>query len=214
VVQGYTAKLLQEVRTADPHYDSLAAIETAAAKCADLTQQLLTIGHRTPYYPEPVDISNIIAAEEEIIRSLIGEGIQWEIMPGPSLKFVYADPRQIRRVVTNLVTNARDAMPQGGTLRIETSNIQIGERTTGYPTDITPGDYVRLAVADTGTGLTEDVKTHMFEPFFTTKEPGKGTGLGLPTVYGIVKQNGGHIIVHSKSGKGAIFEVLLPALVS
>lgn len=212
VIVGHTALLLAETDKSDPQYGPLSAIRDAAARCAGLTQHLLAIGSRQEVHPKVISINAVITAEENIIRGLVGEGIELVIKLEPSLGLVYADPNQIQRVVTNLVTNARDATPRGGKLIITTSGIEIHEGDTRFPADVKPGTYTRLSVSDTGIGLTEGVSKHLFEPFFTTKEPGKGTGLGLSTVYGIVTQSGGHIVVLSEPGKGTTFEILLPAL--
>ncbi len=159
----------------------------------------LAFSRRQNLQPAPLNLDEVVAANEGIIRALIGANIELAINLASSNVIVYADPTQIQRVLANLVTNARDAMPQGGRLTIATSNLNVAEKDTAYP-GIKSGNYVRLSITDTGVGLSEEVRFHMFEPLFTTKEPGKGTGLGLATVYGIVTQSGGHVAAHGRAG--------------
>ena len=212
LVRGHTAQLLRRIDLSEPAYDNLTDIEHAVSRCIELTRQLLTIGGKSEFHPKLISINEVIAGEENDIRRLLGPGIQLVIQPDPSLKLVYADPSHIQRVLVNLVTNARDAMPDGGTLTVRTSNVQVAEHATDLPETHKPGPYVRFAVVDTGFGLTDEGKAHLFEPFFTTKGPGKGTGFGLPTVYGLVTQNGGYVVVNSQPGEGTTFEILLPAM--
>ena len=146
-----------------------------------------------------------------MLRRLIGEHIEMVILPGADLEPVKVDPGQMEQVLMNMAVNARDAMPQGGRLVIETANVALGESETLQHTDIAPGKYVMLRITDTGAGITREVKDHIFEPFFTTKGVGEGTGLGLSTCYGIVTQNGGFIDVDSELGQGACFKIFLPA---
>jgi CheY-like chemotaxis protein len=146
-----------------------------------------------------------------MIRRLIGDNIEVITVAGETLSGIWADPGQIQQVILNLAVNARDAMPEGGVLRFETANIHVGEGYVGAASvAIPPGEYVMLAVQDTGVGMTDEIRTRVFEPFFTTKQPGRGTGLGLSTVYGIVKQAGGHIWVYSEPGMGTAFKVFFP----
>src|SRR5262249_7435675 len=188
----------------------LADAQSAAQQCAALTEQLLAIGRRQHLRPERINLNELIASEEALLRSMIGQGIEFVQDLDPSLGFVYADPVQLRRILANLTTNARDAMPGGGRLRIATATVDFGPRSTVVAAEIRPGRYVRLTVTDTGIGLSEEVKQHMFDPFFTTKPAGKGSGLGLSTVYGIVTQSGGHVSVRSESGTGTTVDILLP----
>lgn len=176
VIMGHLALVLERMDPALPVHEALVAAETAAEQCAALARQLLAIGRRQHLRPEVISLNDVIADEEANIRSMIGQDVEYVKDLDPSLGFVYADPVQIRRIVANLATNARDAMPQGGTLSIATSNVDVAPEATAVA-DIPPGQYVRLTVTDAGIGLTEDVKEHMFDPFFTTKAPGKGTGL-------------------------------------
>jgi signal transduction histidine kinase len=146
-----------------------------------------------------------------MLRQLVGERIQLVTILDPSLRVVNADPGQVDQIVLNLVMNARDAMPRGGALTISTSNTDIAAGAAAIP-GVRPGSYVQLTVTDTGTGMSEEVRSHLFEPFYTTKEPGKGTGLGLSSVYGLVQQGGGHIVFESELDNGTSFNILLPAL--
>jgi two-component system cell cycle sensor histidine kinase/response regulator CckA len=211
VLIGNTTELLQEVTESGPVRERLSAIEDAATQCARLTEQLLTFGRKQHFKPRIISLNDVVAGDERIIRSLIGAGIELILDLGSPLGLVNADPTHIQRAVANLVTNARDAMPHGGTLTVATTNLEIEAEDPAYP-GILPGSYVRLSVSDTGIGLTEEVRTHIFEPFFTTKEPGRGTGLGLSTVYGMVTQGGGHVAVRGEPGKGTRFDILLPVV--
>jgi CheY-like chemotaxis protein len=156
--------------------------------------------------PATVDLNATLAGSERLLRALLGEAVRLETSPGPDLWPVRCDPAQIEQVLFNLAGNARDAMPSGGTLSIFTANVQSGSGRSDPPA----GDWVRLRVRDSGGGMSREVKDHLFEPFFTTKPSGQGTGLGLATVYGIVRQAGGHVRVESEPGKGTTFDVLLP----
>jgi two-component system cell cycle sensor histidine kinase/response regulator CckA len=204
-----TTQLLQEAAKSGRVHESLSAIEDAATRCARLTGQLLAFARQQHLRPQLINLNDVIAGDERIIRILIGAGIELVLDLGSSLRLVYADPTQIQRALANLATNARDAMPQGGKVTVATSNIRVEADDAEYP-GMPPGSYVRLSVSDTGIGLTEEIRAHLFEPFFTTKEPGKGTGLGLSTVYGIVKQGGGHMTVHGEPGNGTRFDIILP----
>jgi len=209
VVLGQTAQLLKNATESGPDRQRLASIENAATQCARLTAQLLAFGRKQRLAPRLISLNEVIAGDEGVIRSLIGGAIELVIDLASPIGLVYADPVQIQRILANLVTNSRDAMPDGGTVTVATSNVTILAEEAMHP-GLEPGPYVRLSVSDNGLGLTEEIRTHLFEPFFTTKAQGKGTGLGLSTVYGIVTQSGGHISVHSEPGKGARFDILLP----
>jgi two-component system, cell cycle sensor histidine kinase and response regulator CckA len=160
--------------------------------------------------PRVIDLNSVVADMGKMLPRLIGEHIEYTFEPSPALSPVKADPGQIEQVILNLVVNARDAMPNGGKITARTENVEIDEFGAAERPPMSPGSYVRLSVADTGHGMDEKTKTHIFEPFFTTKEIGKGTGLGLATVYGIVKQSGGYIWVESEVGRGSRFEIYLP----
>ncbi len=210
VIVGNTASLLDRVNEIDPQRPHLAAIEDAATLCTSLTAQLLAFGRKQHLHPEFIVLNEVILAEESIIRSLSGDSIEVDFQLQPDLWRVYADPTQMQRTLANLVANGRDAMPHGGKLTIATSNLALDKEEAAYP-GLPAGRYVRLAVADTGIGLTAEVRRHIFEPFFTTKPGNKGSGFGLATVYGIVTQSGGRILAHGEPGEGATFEIVLPA---
>ncbi len=210
VILGYTGLLLDQLGTDDPRRSEATEIYRAAERAASLTRQLLAFSRKQVLQPRPVDLNAVIANIEPMLRRLIGEDVQLTIAGGEGLWRVKADPGQIEQVIMNLAVNARDAMPRGGKLTIETVNAELdagGARQQGA----SPGRYVMLAVGDTGCGMTAQVKAHLFEPFFTTKGYGEGTGLGLATVYGIVGQSGGHISVLSEVNRGTTFRLCFPA---
>lgn len=209
VVMQHADLLLKQSAESDPARERLATIVMASTECSKLIAQLLAFSRKQHLRPRLVSLNDVVVGEERITRSLIGEGIELDVDLGTPLGLVYADPAQLQRVLANLVTNARDAMPNGGKLTIATSSVTIGPEDDIYP-GIAPGPHVRLSVSDSGIGMTEEIRTHIFEPFYTTKAPGKGTGLGLSTVYGIVAQSGGHIAVRSRQEHGSTFEILLP----
>jgi PAS domain S-box-containing protein len=210
VIIGQLLIVLDGLDPGDPIYKALSMAASAAGQCATLTEELLAIGGRQRLRPESINWNGLIRADYSIIRSLIGEGIELTNQLDPSLGFVYADASQARRVLTNLVSNASDAMLKGGRLTIATSNVDLAAPLVTYPSDVPAGSYVRLSITDTGIGLSKEVKERMFEPFFTTKPVGRGTGLGLSTVYGVVTQSGGYISVRDNPGGGTIFEILMP----
>jgi PAS domain S-box-containing protein len=212
VIQCNADELLKGAMRSGGDYVGLAAIANSADRCAALIHQLLTIGLRSYIKPVKIDLNIVISGEERVIRALAGSAVTYSTELQPVLPQVYADPTQIQRLLANLVTNARDAMAGGGTLRIETSAVEFHETTATRPASVPAGRYVRLAVIDTGPGLSEAAKQHLFEPFFTTKRPGKGTGLGLSTVHGIVTQAKGYVALHSAPGQGTEVEMLFPAL--
>ncbi|HEX9941242.1 MAG TPA: ATP-binding protein [Thermoanaerobaculia bacterium] len=185
-------------------------IQKAGERAAALARQLLAFGRKQVLQPRVLRLNQVIHDMEPMLRRLIGEHIRLEIRLDPADGAVHVDLGQLEQVVLNLVVNARDSMPQGGALLLAAESLEIapGERLSGF--DLPPGSYVQLSVTDTGTGITPEVMGHLFEPFFTTKERGKGTGLGLATVHGIVNQSGGHIWVESDPGRGSRFTVLLP----
>jgi PAS domain S-box-containing protein len=185
-------------------------IKRAAERAAALTRQLLAFARREVVRPQVLDLDTVIAALEEMLRRAIGEHVQLVMSPGRDLWPILADPGQLEQVLVNLAVNARDAMPAGGTLTIDTSNITVDDEAAAGGFKARQGHNVRLRVSDTGTGMTREVIEHVFEPFFTTKEKGAGTGLGLATVYGILAQSGGSIQVYSELGTGTTFSILLP----
>ncbi len=214
VISSY-AELLSDSIGGNPKAQHQAAeILKAARRAAGLTRQLLAFSRKQVMSPRVLDLNTVLADIERMLPRLIGENIQVEIRPGASLWMVKADPVQIEQVIMNLAVNARDAMPRGGHLVLETTNAQLDEEYARRHVGTSPGEHVMLAVSDTGCGIPADILPHIFEPFFTTKELGKGTGLGLPTVYGIVKQSGGSVWVYSEVGHGTVFKVYLPRSVA
>jgi PAS domain S-box-containing protein len=210
VITGYSELALRRL----PHEDTLrhhvAEIKKAGVRAATLTRQLLAFSRKQVLQPKVIDLNSIVANMGEMMRRLIGEDVELRTVLAPDLGSTKADPGQIEQVIMNLVVNARDAMPHGGNLIIETENVYLNESYTESHISVRPGNYVMLAVSDTGEGISTENREHIFEPFFTTKETGRGTGLGLSTVYGIVKQSGGNIWVYSEVGQGTAFKVYLP----
>jgi two-component system, cell cycle sensor histidine kinase and response regulator CckA len=211
VILGYTDRLRAEIDDGRANRDTLKEIRAAAERAAALTKQLLAFSRRQVLQPRILALNDIVQNMQEMLKRLIGENIELVTKLSPDLGLVRADPGQLDQVIVNLVVNARDAMAQGGRLVIETSNVKV-ETSHRRDHDTPPGDYVRLAVTDTGCGISAQTQARMFEPFFTSKEAGKGTGLGLATVYGIVKQSDGHISVRTELGKGSTFTITLPRL--
>jgi two-component system cell cycle sensor histidine kinase/response regulator CckA len=185
-------------------------IQKAAGRAVSMTRQLLAFSRMQVLQPVVLDLNGVVSEMGKMLPRLIGEHIEYVFSPEPQLKPVTADPGQIEQVILNLAVNARDAMPNGGTLTLRTTNVSVDAVEAARRPPMSPGDYVLLSITDTGHGMNPETKAHIFEPFFTTKEVGKGTGLGLATVYGIVKQSGGFIWVQSSLGKGTTFEIYLP----
>ena len=207
---GYADLVLDSFDPADPRKKDMEEIKRAANRAAGLTRQLLAFSRKQVMQPRRVNLNEIIQNLETLLLKLIGQEIVLLIDPGPSLWAVKADPGQIEQVLMNLASNAKDAMPDGGRLTISTANDNLGPDDAAALVGIEPGRFVRLSVADSGHGIPDHVRAHIFEPFFTTKEQGKGTGLGLATVYGIVKQSGGWIYLDETPGTGASFRIYLP----
>lgn len=208
-ILGYADLLLEDMGDA-PWRTDVGEIKRSAERAAMLTRQLLAFGRRQILVPQVVDVNTLIADLERMLVRLIGEDIGLSTELAGDLRLVSVDPGQLTQAVMNLVVNARDAMPHGGKLLIETKNIHLDETYAASRDDVAAGDYIMVAVSDTGIGMNDAVKAHLFEPFFTTKERGQGTGLGLSTAYGIVKQSGGHIAVYSEPARGSTFRIYLP----
>ncbi len=209
-IVGYAQLGSATLPSENPVADYLQAISQAAERAADLTNQLLVFSRRQPVTPRVLDLNHLIIDFDRMLRRLLGVNIELVVLLAPDLKAIKADPTQMDQVLMNLAVNAKDAMPHGGKLIIETSNVSLSQSRVSNLPDVSPGEYVMLSVTDTGEGIPEEVKSRIFEPFFTTKAIGKGTGLGLATCYGFVKQCGGYIQVESERSKGSTFRVYLP----
>ena len=209
VIGGYSSMLLSKLPPDSPHRTSIEEIKNAGDRAAALTRQLLAFSRKQVLRPKVLDLNVVVRDMEKMVRRLIGEGIDLLALPSPVLGKVKADPGEIEQVLLNLIVNARDAMPAGGKLTIETRNVTFSEDDAERHA-AQPGAYVLLAVSDTGCGMDAAIQQRVFEPFFTTKGSGKGMGLGLATVYGTVKQSGGNIWVYSEVERGTTFKVYLP----
>jgi PAS domain S-box-containing protein len=212
IITGYGQMILNNLAPGDPNHHSAEQIIRAGERAATLTQQLLAFSRRQVLQPKVLDLNHLVARLGSMLKRLIGEDIDLRLVLPPDLGRVSADPGQVEQVLMNLVVNARDAMPKGGTLTVETANVQLDEGYVGSYVAIPAGGYVRLAVSDNGAGMDAATQARLFEPFFTTKGSGKGTGLGLSTVLGIVKQSGGSVEVHSSQGMGTSVKVYLPRI--
>jgi PAS domain S-box-containing protein len=210
-IVGYADLLAAELGDAR-QLEDLEEIRKAARRAAALTRQLLAFSRKQVLEPRIIDVNGVVTNLEKMLRSLISANIDLRTALATDLAAARADPNQLEQVIMNLVINARDAMPEGGTLTIETGNASLDENYAAQHVSVVPGEYVMLAVTDTGCGMSEETKARIFEPFFTTKPAGRGTGLGLSTVYGIVKQSGGNIWLYSEPGKGTTFKIYLPAV--
>lgn len=210
IISGYTELIEMGLPPENPLRAHASEVLKAGERAAALTRQLLAFSRQQVMAPQVLDLNSVVTNIHKMLRRLIGEDVELTTISAPDLGTVRADPGQIEQVIMNMAVNARDAMPEGGKLTIETSNVDLD---TGYARihfPIAPGRYVQLSISDTGCGMDEEVQKHIFEPFFTTKEHGKGTGLGLATVYGIVKQSDGYIWVYSEKGNGTTFKIYLP----
>ena len=210
VILGHGSIMLQDLNQADPMRDEVEAIMRAGDRAAELTRHLLAFSRQQVIAPRILDLNVVLRESERMLRRLLGEDIELVTRYERNLAKVRVDPAQIDQIVMNLAVNARDAMPDGGKLTIETRDVALDETYASSHFEVVPGPHVMLAVSDTGVGMTKDVQARIYEPFFTTKDKGKGTGLGLSTIFGIVKQSNGNIWVYSEPGEGTTFRIYFP----
>jgi two-component system, cell cycle sensor histidine kinase and response regulator CckA len=209
-IGGYAELVSTSLDASDDRQEYIAGIRQATDHAAALTRQLLAFSRSQELRPAVLDVSQVVSAVEPMLRRLLGEQIELIVRPTEEPSRTLADRSQLEAILVNLAVNAKDAMPTGGTLTIETAAVELDENYRLRHTQVEPGEYVSIVVSDTGLGMDEVTLSHVFEPFFTTKAPGAGTGLGLATVYGTVKQSGGYIWVYSEPGRGTTFKVFLP----
>src|SRR6185436_13965968 len=213
VIRLNTEIIMDGLDPTDPRSEDVKQIRTAAERASGLTRQLLAFSRKQILQPRVLDMNSVVGNVEPMLRRLIGEDIT--ITTTSSARgYIVADPGQLEQVLMNLVVNARDAMPQGGQITIETRSVELDEHYTSEHAPVIAGRYVMLAVGDNGIGMSRDTREHAFDPFFTTKEAGKGTGLGLATVYGIVKQSGGYVWIYSEPGHGTTLKLYFPEVSS
>ena len=212
VITGYAGMILLDLEPGNPLRESVSEIAQASDRASALTRQLLSFSRRQVTQPKDLVLNDLVLNIERMLRRLIGEDVELVLSLAADAGVLRADPGHIEQVIVNLVVNARDAMPNGGRVLLETARLPVDEELSAGYLNVPPGNYVMLAVNDTGIGMTPEVKSHIFEPFFTTKDQGKGTGLGLSTVYGLVTQGGGSISVYSEPGQGSVFKILFPAV--
>jgi nitrogen-specific signal transduction histidine kinase len=210
VISGYTDLMLQSLGPDDTQLEMLDEIRKAGERSASLTRQLLAFSRKQVLMPKVLSLNDVVHDTEKMLRRLIGEDVQLTTRLRAHRDRVKADPGQLEQVLLNLAVNARDAMPQGGRLTIETDTAELRGDDARTHAGVQPGTYVMLTLTDSGVGMTPEVKRHVFEPFFTTKDPGKGTGLGLAVVHGFVQQSGGHVEVDSEPGRGTSIRIYLP----
>lgn len=210
VILGHCELMAMEGSSEEHALQHASAIKDSAERAAALTRQLLAFSRKQVMQLQPLDMNDVVRHLAEMLQRLIGENIELVLQLDPNLGRVNADPVQIEQVIMNLIVNARDAMPKGGRLTIATENVELARASAGFHPVTRPGSYVMIAVTDTGTGMNEETQARLFEPFFTTKELGRGTGMGLSIIYGVVRQSGGNISVQSQVGRGSTFQVLLP----
>ena len=212
IISGYAGMLKEEFERGNPNEENLKPIIHAAGRAEELTRQLLAFSRRQVLQLKPVNLSRVVGEIEKILRRVIGEDVELRTVLSTRLGIIQADVGQLEQVIMNLAANARDAMPRGGRLTMETANVDLDESYAHEHADVLAGSYVVLTVSDTGIGMNKETQACIFEPFFTTKEVGKGTGLGLATAYGIVKQSGGDIRVSSEPGHGTMFKLYFPRI--
>jgi two-component system, cell cycle sensor histidine kinase and response regulator CckA len=212
IIGGYSQLIMDGLSPHDPNRHNLEQVIKASERAAALTQQLLAFSRRQVLLPKVLDLNKLVTSLSTMLRRLIGEDVDLRLALDQELGRVNADPGQLEQVLMNLAVNARDAMPKGGTLTVETANVYLDESYAMRRITVKPGPYILLAVSDNGTGMDESTQARLFEPFFTTKATGKGTGLGLSTVFGIVKQSGGSLQVYSEPGRGTSVKVYLPRI--
>ena len=210
IITGYSQLVMNSLAAYDPNRTAVEQIMKAGERAAALTRQLLAFSRRQVMQPKVLDLNHLVASLGTMLHRLIGEDVDLRLAMGPELGSVNADPGQVEQVIMNLVLNARDAMPRGGVLTIETGNVDLDDQYVRTHLAVRPGPYVLLAVSDNGTGMDADTRASLFQPFFTTKGQGRGTGLGLSIVFGIVKQSGGNIEVYSEPGRGTSVKIYLP----
>jgi len=214
VISSYAELGMEALPPRHPVHHKLEEILSASHRAAMLTKQLLTFGREQERSPQELDLNVLLSDLSKLLARLLGENIEFRLFAGKDLARSKVDPVQLEQILLNLANNARDAMPKGGCFTLETTNVHLDDFYLEEHPSVLPGDYVLLTVSDTGHGIPPEHMPHIFEPFFTTKEPGKGTGLGLATVYGIVKQSGGHIWVYSERELGTTFKIYLPAVLA
>ena len=214
VIMGHAEIALEQTDRSESLHTHLTEILQAAERSADLTRQLLAFSRKQILTPEVMDLNKVISGIEKMLKRLIGEDIDFIFLPSSDLGRINADRGQMEQVIMNLAINARDAMPKGGKLTLETLNVELDEEYAAEHVDVEPGSCIMIAMTDSGCGMDEETSSMIFEPFYTTKESGKGTGLGLSTVYGIVKQSGGHVSVYSEPGKGTTLNIYIPRVES
>ena len=212
VISSYAELGMEALPPRHPVHQKLEEILNASRRAAMLTKQLLTFGREQERSPQELELNTFLSNLSQLLARLLGENIEFRLFAGKELSRIKADPVQLEQIILNLANNARDAMPKGGRFTLETANIHLDDYYLEQHPTVLPGDYVLLTLSDSGRGIAPEHLAHIFEPFFTTKEPGKGTGLGLATVYGIVKQSGGHIWVYSERDLGTTFKIYLPAI--
>jgi nitrogen-specific signal transduction histidine kinase/CheY-like chemotaxis protein len=212
VILGYTEFLLDRLGPDEVQRKDVEQIQKAGTRAALLTRQLLAYSRKQVLQPKVLDLNSVVTGTENLLRRLIGENIELVVLLNSDLGRIKADSGQLEQVIMNLAVNARDAMPSGGKLIMETSNVDIDEKYSSQHDTTVPGPHVMLAITDNGCGMDDKTKAHIFGPFFTTKEFGKGTGLGLSTVYGIVKQSGGFVCVYTERGIGTTFKICFPTV--